>query len=39
MPIISSANVRAILGISNVSENTEVKADRYPQYEVKYLTI
>jgi len=29
------ANVRSILGISNINENTEVKADRYPQYEVQ----
>lgn len=28
------ANVRAILGISNANDHTEVKADRHPQYEV-----
>ncbi len=28
------ANIRSILGISNINESTEVKADRYPQYEV-----
>ena len=30
----SIANIRSILGIANVNENAEVKADRYPQYEV-----
>lgn len=30
----STANIRSILGISNINDNTEVRADRYPQYEV-----
>ncbi len=29
-----TGNIRSILGISNINESTEVKADRYPQYEV-----
>ncbi|CAF1164045.1 unnamed protein product [Rotaria magnacalcarata] len=33
-PIIRKANVRSILGIANANDHTEVKADRYPQYEV-----
>ena len=28
------ANVRSLLSIANINDNTEVKADRYPQYEV-----
>ncbi|CAF0768923.1 unnamed protein product [Adineta steineri] len=33
-PIIRKANVRAILNIDNINGGTEVKADRYPQYEI-----
>ncbi|CAF3574213.1 unnamed protein product, partial [Rotaria sordida] len=33
-PVIRKANIRSILGIANISDHTEVKADRYPQYEV-----
>ncbi|UJR35409.1 hypothetical protein I4U23_028166 [Adineta vaga] len=33
-PVIRKANVRSILDIANINGNTEVKADRYPQYEI-----
>ncbi|CAF1627636.1 unnamed protein product [Adineta ricciae] len=32
-PVIRKANIRSILEIGNINGNTEVKADRYPQYE------
>ncbi|CAF1414359.1 unnamed protein product [Adineta ricciae] len=33
-PVIRKANVRSILEIGNINGSTEVKADRYPQYEI-----